>query len=70
MKTILISTVMLLPCLAMLNESGNMWVNLFGLLYSGCLYFIAKYTHYGRRFAEKLYKETERINECLINKMK
>lgn len=69
-KSVILLTVILLPCLVALNGSGNLWLNWCGIAYCIILYVCATCTSAGRKFAKKMYKEVEKLNECLINKMK
>lgn len=69
-KNLILATIILLPCFAILNDNENFLVNLFGICYIFALYFAAKKTRIGRKFAEQVYKDGERLNEIIINKMK
>lgn len=60
MKTLTLSAILLLPCLAVLNESETFIPNLIGLGYICTLAKLAT-TNIGKRFIKKLYKENERI---------
>ena len=57
MKTIIITTLICLPCLAVLNESESVLPNLFGLAYMFGLTLLCK-TNKGKKFLRKLYRET------------
>lgn len=57
MKSILIATIVLLPCLAAFSESETLIPNFFGLAYMFGLYFASK-TNKGKKFLRKLYRET------------
>lgn len=57
MKTIIIATILLLPCLAVFNESETFVPNILGMFYMFALYFASK-TNKGKKFVRKLYRET------------
>lgn len=57
MKTIIIATLICLPCLAAFSESDTFWPNIFGLAYMFGLHFASK-TERGKKFLRKLYRET------------
>lgn len=57
MKTIIITTLICLPCLAVFSESNTFILNIFGLAYIFALYFASK-TKVGKKFCRKLYRET------------
>ena len=57
MKTIIIATLICLPCLAAFSESDTFWPNIFGLSYMFGLY-LASNTNKGKKFLRKLYRET------------
>lgn len=57
MKTIIIATLICLPCLAAFSESDTFWPNIFGLSYMFGLYLASK-TGKGKKFLRKLYRET------------
>lgn len=65
MKTLILSTILLLPCLAVLNESESVLPNLFGLAYILML-LAASRTKIGKKFCSRLYDETEKLNEILF----
>lgn len=65
MKSILIATTVLLPCLAVLNESESVLPNLLGLVYILILFALSR-TKGGKKFCERLYNETEKLNEILF----
>lgn len=65
MKTIIITTLICLPCLAVLNESESVLPNLFGLAYILILFALSR-TNAGKKFCERLYNETEKLNEILF----
>lgn len=65
MKTIIIATLICLPCLAVLNESESVLPNLFGLVYVLILFALSR-TNAGKKFCERLYHETEKLNEILF----
>lgn len=69
-KNLILATIIILPCFAILNDNENLLVNLFGICYFIGLYLVAKKTRVGRRFVEQVYKDGERLNEIIINKMK
>lgn len=56
MKTKIIATILLLPCLAVLNESESFIPNIIGILYICVLYFVCNKTKTGRRFIKRFYK--------------
>lgn len=57
MKTIIITTLICLPCLATFSEGDTFLPNIFGLAYMFGLYFASK-TNKGKKFLRKLYRET------------
>ena len=57
MKTIIIATLICLPCLAAFGESDTFWPNIFGLAYMFGLTLLCK-TNKGKKFLRKLYRET------------
>ena len=57
MKTIIITTLICLPCLAAFGESDTFWPNIFGLAYMFGLTLLCK-TNKGKKFLRKLYRET------------
>lgn len=65
MKTLILSTILLLPCLAVLNESESILPNLFGLAYILILFALSR-TNAGKKFCNRLYNETEKLNEILF----
>lgn len=65
MKTLIITTLICLPCLAVLNESESVLTNLFGLVYILILFALSR-TNAGKKFCKRLYNETEKLNEILF----
>lgn len=65
MKTFIITTLICLPCLAVLNESESVLPNVLGLVYILIL-LAASRTKIGKKFCERLYNETEKLNEILF----
>ena len=65
MKTIIITTLICLPCLAVLNESESVLPNVLGLAYILILFALSR-TNAGKKFCERLYNETEKLNEILF----
>ena len=57
MKTIIISTLICLPCLAAFSEGESFLPNLFGLCYMFVLTLLCK-TNKGKKFLRKLYRAT------------
>ena len=57
MKTIIITTLICLPCLAAFSESETFVPNILGLAHMFGLYFASK-TNKGKKFLRKLYRET------------
>ena len=57
MKTLIIATLICLPCLAAFGESDTFWPNIFGLAYMFGLTLLCK-TNKGKKFLRKLYRET------------
>ena len=57
MKTIIIATLICLPCLAAFSEGESFLPNLFGLAYMFGLTLLCK-TGKGKKFLRKLYRET------------
>lgn len=65
MKTILTATLLFIPCLAILNENENIWINALGFAYIVGIYALSK-SKSGKLFMRKLYKETMYINERIF----
>lgn len=65
MKTLILSTILFLPCLAVLNESESILPNLFGIAYILILFAWSR-TNAGKKFCNRLYNETEKLNEILF----
>ena len=57
MKSIIIATIVLLPCLSAFGESNTFLPNIFGLAYMFGLTLLCK-TNKGKKFLRKLYRET------------
>ena len=57
MKTLILATILLLPCLAAFSESETLIPNFFGLAYMFALTVLCK-TNKGKKFLRKLYRET------------
>lgn len=60
---IIILFVLLLPCLLVLNESEDYWINIVGLLYSVALSLAIKYSNdfkHVRVFMKKLVERMEK----------
>ena len=57
MKTIIIATLICLPCLASFSEGESFLPNIFGLCYMFALTVLCK-TNKGKKFLRKLYRET------------
>ena len=57
MKTLILSTILFLPCLAAFSESESLMPNIFGLAYMFGLTLLCK-TNKGKKFLRKLYRET------------
>ena len=65
MKTLTLSTILFLPCLAVLNESESILPNIFGLAYILMLFGLS-WTKKGKKFCKRLYIEAEKFNEILF----
>lgn len=52
---IIIATVLIMPCILVVNESDTIVPNLIGLAYIGCLYLHSR-TAAGTKMWKKLYK--------------
>lgn len=65
MKTILTATLLFIPCLAILNENDNIWINVLGFMYIVAIYALCKHRS-GKLFMRKLYKETMYMNEKIF----
>lgn len=57
MKTIILATILFLPCLASFSEGESFLPNIFGLAYMFALTVLCK-TEKGKKFLRKLYRET------------
>lgn len=66
MKYTIITTLLLIPCLAAFNESNSFVPNIIGLSYMAAIIFGSR-TRKGRLFLKKLERETNRINESARN---
>lgn len=69
MKTIIIATLICLPCLVVFSEGETFVPNILGLAYMFGLMAFAK-TKKGRAFFEKAYNDCERINKKIYNLLK
>lgn len=65
MKTILTATLLFIPCLAILNENENFWINVLGFAYIVGIFALCKRKS-GKLFMRKLYKETMYMNSKLF----
>lgn len=65
MKTILTATLLFVPCLAILNENENIWINVLGFAYIVAIFALCKRKS-GKLFMRKLYKETIKTNEKIF----
>ena len=65
MKTILTATLLFFPCLAILNENENIWINTLGFMYIVAIFALSK-SKSGKLFMRKLYKETMYMNSKLF----
>ena len=65
MKTILTATLLFIPCLAILNENENIWINVLGFMYIVGIFALCKRKS-GKLFLIKLYKETMYMNSKLF----
>lgn len=65
MKTILIATILFIPCLLVLNESNTFVPNILGFAYIAVLSAGSR-TEKGKKFIKKLYKKNERITNILF----
>ena len=65
MKTILTATILALPCLAILNENENIWINVLGFVYIVSIFALCKRKS-GKLFMRKLYKETMYMNSKIF----
>lgn len=66
MKTILLGTIVLLPCLLIFNDSEYVIVNLLGLAYIGMLVLSAKFSVRVSRFFKDLDETMEYYNEQIF----
>lgn len=65
MKSILIATIVLLPCLAVLNQNDSIIPNILGFVYCAGLYLYTR-TRAGRYYSKKLADDIDRINEKIF----
>ena len=65
MKTILTATLLFIPCLAVLNDNENIWINVLGFMYIVAIFALCKRKS-GKLFLIKLYKETMYMNSKLF----
>lgn len=66
MKTILLGTIILLPCLLIFNESEYVFVNLLGFAYIGMLVLSAKFSVRVSRFFKDFDTMVEYYNEQIF----
>lgn len=65
MKTILIATIVLLPCLAVLNQTESIVPNILGYIYCAGLFMYSK-TRAGKYYSKKLIDDIDRINNKIF----
>lgn len=65
MKSILIATIVLLPCLAVLNQNDSIIPNILGFVYCAGLYLYTR-TRAGRYYSKKLADDIDRINNKIF----
>lgn len=65
MKSILIATIVLLPCLAVLNQTESIMPNVLGFVYSAGLFMYTR-TRAGRYYSKKLADDIDKINEKIF----
>lgn len=65
MKIILTATLLFIPCLLVLNENENIWINILGFVYIVAIFALCKRKS-GKLFLIKLYKETMYMNSKLF----
>lgn len=65
MKSILIATIVLLPCLAILNQTDSIMPNILGVIYCFGLLMYTR-TRAGRYYSKKLADDIDRINEKIF----
>ena len=66
-KSIILLTVILMPCLLAFSESNSVWPNIIGLCYMFILALLSR-TKKGEQFCRKLYKNLTKVNnEIFVN---
>lgn len=65
MKSIIIATIVLLPCLAVLNQTDSIMPNILGIIYCFGLLMYTR-TRAGRYYSKKLTDDIDRINEKIF----
>ena len=61
MKYSLLLLIIMLPCLAVLNQSDSFVPNILGIIYSVCLYVFFTETNAGRKFSKHLDDELNKF---------
>lgn len=65
MKTLIIATLLLLPCLLVFNESEYLAVNFIGITYILLLVRLS-FTGKGKRFIKDFWRESEKFNDWMF----
>lgn len=65
MKSVLLATVILLPCLLAFSESGSIIPNIVGILYIALLSFLSR-TKRGCSVAKRIYKDLIKTNDDIF----
>lgn len=61
----LIALVVLMPCVMVFNVSGEIWVNILGLIYCAYLVILANESERARRFLRRYYHEILRLENYM-----
>lgn len=65
MKSILIATIVFLPCFAILNQTESIVPNVLGFIYCAGLFMYTK-TKAGKYYSKKLTEDIDKINEKIF----
>lgn len=66
-KSVILLTIILLPCLAAFNESDTFVPNILGIAYMFLLAYLSR-TKRGKKFCRKVYRDLVRTNDDIFAK--
>jgi hypothetical protein len=61
----LIAVLVLMPCVMVFNVSGEIWINILGIIYCSYLVILMNESEMARRFVRRYYHEILRIENCM-----